>query len=202
MNNSPISLAFINETALENEVKKVIDSAKKSLESNEKIFYKNSVDPFSALFDAMWQGIAMSEWVEQEKSRQNQKTLQNALGNFHQNILGSMNEWTNLGTGNVFDVKNDKAKIIAEVKNKHNTTKGNHKVAIYDDLKDQLEGAYQGYTAYYVEVIPRNKKIYNKAFTPPDNRTHTRRELNENIRIIDGKDLYGISEINCKSFRK
>jgi hypothetical protein len=160
---------------------------------DERKFYKNSVDPFSALFDALWQDIPISEWVKQERSRQNQKTLQNALGDFHQSILGSSKGWQNLGRGKVFDVKNDKKKIIAEIKNKYNTTKGNHKIAIYDDLKRQLKGAYKGYTAYYVEIIPRNKKTYNKPFEPSDNNTHQRRSANKSIRVIDGKSFYALA---------
>jgi hypothetical protein len=187
------TLPFITTAELTKHVETVINTAKKSLISSDKKFYQNSVDPFSALFDALWQDIPISEWVKQEKSRQNQKTLQNALGDFHQNVLGSVTGWDNLGKGKVFDVKNDKKKIIAEVKNKHNTTKGNHKVAIYDDLEQQLNNNYPGYTAYYVEVIPKNKKVYDKPFIPPDNRTHSRRATNDSIRVIDGKSFYALA---------
>lgn len=188
-----VNLPFISTSRLERHVREVLTTARKSLIDSEKKFYKNSVDPFSALFDAFWQDVSLSEWMKQEKSRQNQKTLQNALGNFHQNILGSMHGFDNLGTGKVFDIKNDTLKIIAEIKNKHNTTKGNHKVAIYDDLKKQLKSRYAGYTAYYVEVIPKNKKTYNKPFVPSDNRTHKRRPVDESIRVIDGKSFYALA---------
>ena len=200
--NKIFGFPFIENSELVKHVQAVINIAKKSLVDSEKKFYGNSVDPFSALFDAIWQDIPISEWVKQEKSRQNQKTLQNALGDFHQNILGSMKSWSNLGKGKVFDIKNDKIKVIAEVKNKHNTTKGNHKVAIYDDLKHQLENGYEGYTAYYVEIIPKNKKIYNKPFTPSDNRTHSRRPMNDYIRIIDGKSFYALATGDEKALEK
>ena len=80
-----------------------------------------------------------------------------------------------------------------EIKNKHNTTKGNHKVAIYDDLQHSLEENYPGFKAYYVEVIPKNKKTYDKLFVPSDNTTHIRRKENQAIRVIDGKSFYALA---------
>lgn len=195
-------LPFITNARLFLEVAKVIDTVRGTLLRKEKQFFKNSIDPFSAMFDVMWQNITLDEWFKQEKSRQNQKTLQNALGDFHQRILGSFDGWKDMGRGNVFDLKNKSKKIIAEVKNKHNTTKGNHKVAIYDDLKTQLIKKYKGYIAYYVEVIPKNKKIYDKPFTPSDNRTHKQRLKNERIRQIDGKSFYEIAAGDKEALRK
>lgn len=195
-------LPFISNESLYSQVERVIDLTKGTLTKKEKKFYKNSVDPFSALFDALWQDISLTEWLQQEKSRQNQKTLQNALGDFHQEILGSFNGWKSLGRGDIIDLKNDTKKIIAEVKNKHNTTKGNHKVAVYDDLKRELKVNYEGYTAYYVEIIPKNKKIYDKPFTPPDNRTHKRRPKNKSIRVIDGKSFYALATGDVDALKK
>ncbi len=188
------TLAFISDESIYGHVKKVFGLVKLTLLKEEKRVYKNSVDPFSALFDAFWQGISLNAWMKQERSRQNQKTLQNALGDFHQEIIGAFDGWKSLGKGRIFDVKNEKMKIIAEVKNKYNTTKGNHEVAIYDDLRACLKKpAYRGFTAYYVEIIPQNKKVYNKPFTPSDNRTHKNRPKNNNIRVIDGKSFYGLT---------
>ncbi|MDP3792732.1 MAG: Eco47II family restriction endonuclease [bacterium] len=195
-------LPFISNKNLYAQVGRVIDLAKGTLTKNGEQFYKNSVDPFSALFDALWQNISLTAWLKQEKSRQNQKTLQNALGDFHQEILGSFNGWESLGKGSVFDIKNESKKIIAEIKNKYNTTKGNHKVAIYDDLKGELKTNYEGYTAYYVEVIPKNKKIYDKPFTPSDNRTHRQRPKNKNIKVIDGKSFYALATGDLNALKK
>ncbi len=186
-------LTFISDENLYRHTQAVIDVIKGSLEASEEEFFKNSVDPFSAVFDATSRGITLTEWKEDEKSRQAQKTLQNAIGEFHQGILGSVHGWEDLEKGNVIDLKNDERQIIAEVKNKHNTTKGNHKKAIYDDLAGQLASTYQGYTGYYVEVIPQNKKVYDKPFTPSDNETHARRPENESIRVIDGKSFYALA---------
>lgn len=186
-------LAFISNTDLEREVGKVVDVAKKASEKADSMLYKNVIDPFSALFDSLCNGISLKQWIKQERSRQVQKTLQNALGDFHQGILGSFGEWENMGTGNVIDLCNHKKKLIAEVKNKFNTTKGNHKVSIYDDLKNGLK-KYVEYTGYYVEVIPQRKLRYNKPFTPSDNNKFgKRRPRNTKIRVIDGQSFYDLA---------
>src|SRR3989344_826199 len=195
-------LAFIDNKSLYREVGKVIDVAKKSAKDSENYLFKNVIDPFSAIFDSLFQGIGLNEWLKGEKSRQVQKTLQNALGEFHQEIIGSIMGWKSMGKGHVFDVMNEDKKIIAEVKNKYNTTKGNHKTAIYDDLKGQIKNKYGDFTAYYVEIIPRKREMYNKIFTPPDNRTGKRRPKNEKIRVIDGKSFYAMASGDADALKK
>ncbi|MCO6507023.1 MAG: Eco47II family restriction endonuclease [Snodgrassella sp.] len=149
---------------------------------------KNTLDIFSASIDSAIRGITLEEWKEQEKQRQMQKTLQNQIGEIHQRILGTLGGVTNLGTGSVIDLEGDG--FIAEIKNKHNTTKGNHKVAIYDDLKSELVKRKEGTIAYYVELLPKNGKSYDQEFTPPDNRIGKNRESNPYIRQIDGQSFY------------
>jgi hypothetical protein len=187
-------LSFISDKDLEKVITKILNVVATSKENAAKTLYKNQIDPFSAVFDASLQKISLSQWLEQEKSRQMQKTLQNTIGDFHQDILGAMTGWENLGRGHVLDVRNPKKKIIAEIKNKHNTTKGNHRKQIYDDIKKELaKPENEGFTGYYVEIIPKNQKRLDKPFTPSDNLTQKRRMVNESIRVIDGKSFYKLA---------
>ena len=186
-------LPFISNENLYKHVKDVLDVAQHASDLAIKNLYSNVVDPFSAIFDALRQEITLIDWIEQETARQMQKTMQNALGNFHQAVIGSMNEWENLSVGHVVDVCNKKRKIVAEIKNKHNTTKGSDKKSIYDNLNSQLDSSYEGFTGYYVEIIPKSKNSYNKVFTPSDNVTRERRPINEKIRVIDGGSFYALA---------
>lgn len=157
-------------------------------EKIEKDINKNMLDPFSAIIEASKEKITLDQWLVQEKIRQDNKSFQNAIGLFHQQVLGKIGGWTNLGTGHVVDIICEKRKIIAEIKNKFNTTKGNHKIAIYDDLDTLLKTKYIKYTGYYVAII--TKKRINSPFQPPDNKTKLKRPKNESIREIDGKSFY------------
>jgi hypothetical protein len=120
--------------------------------------------------------------------------MQNAIGDFHQEVLGAVPGWKNLGIGGGLDIINEEMKIIAEVKNKFNTTKGNHKVEIYDAIRSKLKmPEYTDYLGYFVEVIAQNKKKYDKPFTPPDNKTKKRRPVKQKIRVIDGVSFYQLA---------
>lgn len=196
-------LSFINNSDLYKHTELVIKTVLALKDKNdEENFFSNSVDPFSALFDITIHGMDYSEWKKQEVMRQDQKTLQNAIGNFHQNILGDIKGWNNLGVGGGLDVINKNKKIVAEIKNKHNTLNGEGKVAIYDKLKNKLKKDYLGYVGYYVEIIPKNKKVYDEIFTPPCNIKKKNRPKNENIRRIDGNSFYDLATGKQNSLRE
>lgn len=187
-------LPYINNEVLFPSTEKVLKAVEGAVENAETRLYTNAVDPFSAIFDTLRQDITLSQWVEQEKARQIQKTMQNALGTFHEEILGAIQGWAKLPVGHVFDVINVNKKIIAEIKNKHNTTKGSDQKAIYDNLRSQLKTpTYKDYKAYFVQVVPKGKRAYDKLFTPSDNTTHKRRPKNKNIHVIDGRSFYDMS---------
>ena len=155
--------------------------------------YKNTLDCFSAAVDSVVQGISLDRWIVQERERQIQKTKQNAIGALHEAIMSSISgvERLKIGGGGLVDIRCCEKKILAEVKNKHNTTKGNHKKVIYDDLSTALE-KHAGYTGYYVEILPKNGKTYNTPFIPPDNNASSKRSKRNDVRRIDGKSFYAL----------
>jgi len=153
--------------------------------------YSNTLDCFSATLDSLVQDISISEWIEQESLRQRQKTKQNAVGSMHEDIIGSFDGIHALEVGKIFDIHFPSKRIIAEVKNKWNTTKGNHKVQIYKDLEYTL-ATLTDYTGYYVEILPKNGKRYNNPFTPSNNLTKRRLPERADIRVIDGKSFYSL----------
>lgn len=169
---------------------------------SDKKLRKNTLDVFSATLESVIKGISFDEWLEQEKKRQIQKTLQNKVGELHQKILGTLAGVQDLGTGSVVDIECQEKSLIAEIKNKHNTAKGNNRPAIYDDLKSVLTAKPQIKTAYYVEILPENGKKYNKPFTPSDNKTKKNRPSNEGIRQIDGQSFYELLTGNPNALRE
>lgn len=171
--------------AIENSVLRMYEAQTSDLD-----LYRNTLDCFSASIDALMQGISMDDWLKQEKERQVQKTKQNAIGSLHEDIMGSIVGVESLPVGNLVDIVCGEKKIIAEVKNKHNTTKGNHKVQIYRDLAQKIDELGGGYTGYYVEVLPKGAKSYDEPFTPSDNQAKKKLPKREDIRVIDGKSFY------------
>ena len=182
-------LSFITDEQLENYARQVVEKVLHAADSAEAGLYSNVVDPFSALFDSARQGLTLDEWLEQEKARQVQKTLQNALGKFHQQVLGSVPGWHDAGLGGSYDVGNTEGKIIAEIKTKHNTMNSSSAPGVYQKLAGHLQYSHHGFTAYLVEIVPKTRVPYDKPWSP-NLRTLT---LREDIRRIDGKSFYKLA---------
>lgn len=187
-------LAYISDENLDAALKKLYDRAQAGLKRAKDDFDRNVIDPFSLIFEMDQFGITTpDDWVRFEERRQAQKNLVQAVGDFHQDILGSVEGWINTGHGGGVDLISEDNKIVAEVKNKHNTIKGSDKTGLYDSLAEEVlpkNSKYRGYTAYYVEIIPKGEKRFNKPFTPSTRRIGLQQPANELIRTIDGVSFY------------
>lgn len=186
-------LNWISDAELFGAINHLLQKAEEAQVRSEKKFGKNVIDPFSALFTMSGFRINYKEWFNTETSRQAQKTLQNHIGEFHQTILGSVKGWKNMKTGNVIDLTSNSKKIIAEVKNKHNTISGGKLSELYYSLERLVmpkTSIYKGHTAYYVTIIPKSKKRQNLPFVPSDKDKGERCPINELIREIDGASFY------------
>jgi len=175
------------------ELKTASDEAKEKAEQS---LSRNVIDPFTALFQMQLLSISAEEWPEVEKRRQIEKSLQNHIGNFHQKLLGAFSGWSDKKVGSVVDLVCEEKRIIAEVKNKHNTLKASDQSGLYDKLSGLVRKKgqqYYGFTAYYVEIIPKRPKRYNVPFTPADNTTGSRKAEDVLIRKIDGASFYALS---------
>lgn len=153
------------------------------------------IDPFSAIFEMSGFAIDYETWLKSETTRQAQKTLQNHIGDFHQNILGYSKGWTNMKVGSVVDLVSSEHSIVAEIKNKHNTISGGKLSDLYyslDGLISPKSSIYKGYIAYYVTIIPKTQKRFNIPFTPSVKEKGERCPVNENIRQIDGASFYSL----------
>jgi len=187
-------LNYISDADLEAAVRYMLNSAADGLRRAQNEFTRNVIDPFSLVFEmAGFNILSVDSWERTEQTRQAQKSLVQAVGNFHQMVLGGVNGWDNLNVGGFVDLHCHQRQIIAEVKNKHNTVTGAKLVGVYDDLVGLVmpnASVFHGYTAYFVEIIPKGQQGYNAEFTPSDRATGIRRPTNPRIRKIDGNQFY------------
>jgi len=188
-------LKWISDSNLATAVGHLLSKAELAKANAKDEFGKNVIDPFSAMFEIAGFEIEYNNWVKNETNRQAQKTLQNHIGDFHQTILGFSNGWENMKTGNVMDLVSKKHKIIAEIKNKHNTISGGKLADLYHSLQAQVmpkNSRYKGFTAYYVAIIPKKPKRYDILFTPSNKEEGEKCPANEKIREIDGASFYDL----------
>lgn len=198
-------MSVFNREKIKNILKPIVENTHNARINKDLDVYRNTLDCFSGVFEASVLGISMDEWMKLEKHRQNQKTMQNSIGLLHQQAMGTIEGVIDLERGNVLDIRCDEKRIVAEIRNKHNTTKGNYKTKVYEDIEKVLKNNV-GYTGYYVEVLTSKGKRFNKPFTPSENsddnstaglprdkqikRKVVKKPENENIRHIDIRSFY------------
>ena len=188
-------LKFLDDATLVAEVSHLLTVAEEAMESQRREFGKNVIDPFAAMFEMAGFGLDHAGWVRTELMRQAQKSLQNHVGQFHQDILGSVKGWENMNTGSVVDLVSHERKVIAEVKNKYNTLSGGKRSDQYSNLEKlvmQKASRYHGYTSYFVTVIPKSPERFDRPFTPSEKETGANLPENPLIREIDGARFYEI----------
>lgn len=162
-------------------------------ETVSKDFNKNVIDPFATIFDAAISGFNHDNWKEAEMVRQCQKTLTNHIGNLHQEVLGCVDGWDDLKKGFEVDLISREHKVIAEIKNKHNTLTGGRLADEYHSLNNIISkkaSNYFGYTAYFVNIIPSRPQRFDKPFIPSDRSIGSTVMENPNIRTMDGASFY------------
>lgn len=179
-------LSYISDSRLYELVAEVLQTIKNREQSIEEEIDKNVIDPFTALFDAMRIDKGLDDWLLIERTRQIQKTLSNKVGEFHQKLLGSVDGWTDPGRAGSIDLINEDRKIIAEIKNKHNTMNSSSQEATYNKLVNHLQYQNKGYTAYLVNILPKLPRRNTVEWSPNLHKMLKRPD----ILLVDGASFY------------
>lgn len=112
------NLDFISDENLFNYVQETVNKYRFIIDLKE--FNKNLLDPIKFSFDAQVYGKTIAQVVEAEVLRQLDKSNNNHIGYFHQNIFKYIGDgWLVPKEG--YDIENAQRKIFIEMKNKHNT---------------------------------------------------------------------------------
>lgn len=145
---------------------------------------KNTIDEFKTIFDVCVNQISFDEWSKIELTRQQDKTINNKIGEFHQELLGKVKGWVDLGVGDEteIDLKKEDNTIFIELKNKYNTMNSSSEKTCREKLEKVIE-KYPNATAYWAYVISKNYKSECRVWK------YQQRE-DERIKRISGDKLY------------
>ena len=148
--NNNYNLNFISDIDLFNHVKHTVQAY--TFIINLKKFNKNIVDPIKLTFDKLIYKKTISELIDSEVIRQMDKSNNNTIGYFHQNIFKYIGgkDWFVPQRG--FDIINENKKIFVEMKNKHNTMNSSSSQKTYMKMQDQLI-SFPDSTCMLVEII-------------------------------------------------
>lgn len=122
---------------------------------------RNVVDPFQTLVIASTFNIHDPITLENlQRAESAIRGMSNAVGEFHQNILSSVDGWENHDAG--YDLECIDRRIFAEVKNKWNTMNAANRRQVENDLEVALRQKRGDWTAYLVQIVPRRPHRYRE----------------------------------------
>lgn len=116
-------------------------------------FYKNKVDTIKLTFDSKFNELSAEELIKLEMSRQIDKSVNNAIGTFHEEILGGIAGYSS-GKLSGYDIKSDDNLLFAEVKNKHNTMNSSSAESAFQKLARFADDNKQAH-CYLVQILTK-----------------------------------------------
>ena len=181
------NLTFISETDFRKHVAQTLKSYDNSLKSIDLMtFNSNIIDPIKLLFDKSAFQKSFDEIIGLEIHRQRDKSNNNAIGYFHQNIFKYIQNCIVPTEGWDVIVTLPKYKIYVEMKNKHNTMNSSSSQKTYIQMQNQILTNPNDY-CYLVETIaPVSRNI---AWGCSVNKKHC---SNEHIRRVSMDKFYAI----------
>lgn len=119
-----------------------------------KSFYNNKVDTIKLTFDAKFNDIDEESLIQAEILRQIDKSINNSIGTFHEQILGGIKGFE-VGNLSGFDIKAKDNTLFADIKNKHNTMNSSSAEALFQKLSRYADD-YKKSKCYWVQILAKN----------------------------------------------
>ncbi|WP_299668100.1 Eco47II family restriction endonuclease [uncultured Polaribacter sp.] len=121
---------------------------------SKKKFYKNKIDTIKLTFDASFNDLDEETLIKTEINRQIDKSINNSIGTFHEQILGGI-EGFEIGNLNGFDIKALDDTLFADIKNKHNTMNSSSAESLFQKLSSYAD-SYKKAKCYWVQILAKN----------------------------------------------
>lgn len=119
-----------------------------------KNFYANKVDTIKLTFDAKFNDIDEESLIQTEILRQIDKSINNSIGTFHEQILGGIKNFE-IGKLSGFDIKAKDDTLFADIKNKHNTMNSSSAEALFQKLS-RFADTYKKSKCYWVQILAKS----------------------------------------------
>jgi len=120
---------------------------------SKKSFYSNKVDTIKLTFDSKFNNINEENLIQAEILRQIDKSINNSIGPFHEQVLGGI-EGYEVGNLSGFDIKAKDETLFADIKNKHNTMNSSSAEALFQKLARYAD-TYKKAKCYWVQILAK-----------------------------------------------
>lgn len=126
-----------------------------------KNFYSNKVDTIKLIFDSKFNNLDEESLIQAEILRQIDKSINNSIGTFHEQVLGGVNGFQ-IGNLSGFDIKAIDNTLFADIKNEHNTMNSSSSEALFQKLS-RYANDYKKAKCYWVQILAKNS--FNELWT-------------------------------------
>ena len=123
-----------------------------------KKFYNNKIDTIKLTFDSKFNELTEENLIKSEIARQIDKSINNAIGTFHEEILGGIKGFEK-GSLDGYDIKANDNTLFADIKNKHNTMSSGLAEAVFQKLARFADDNKKA-NCYLVQILA--KKSFNQ----------------------------------------
>lgn len=148
-------VSFISDQYLLECVSNLHDSYLKAKEGiSKKKFYNNKIDTIKLTFDSKFNKITEENIIDVEIFRQIDKSINNSIGTFHEQILGGI-EGYEIGKLSGFDIKASDDTLFADIKNKHNTMNSSSSESLFQKLAHYAD-TYKEAKCYWVQILAKS----------------------------------------------
>lgn len=120
---------------------------------SKKKFYSNKIDTIKLTFDSRFNGIDEENIIELEILRQIDKSINNSIGTFHEQVLGGIKGYE-VGNLSGFDIKAEDDTLFADIKNKHNTMNSSSAESLFQKLA-RFADNYKQAKCYWVQILAK-----------------------------------------------
>ncbi|WP_339882954.1 Eco47II family restriction endonuclease [Polaribacter vadi] len=121
---------------------------------SKKKFYKNKIDTIKLTFDSKFNDLDEETLIKTEINRQIDKSINNSIGTFHEQILGGIKGYE-IGNFSGFDLKATNNTLFADIKNKHNTMNSSSAESLFQKLANYAD-TYKNAKCYWVQILAKN----------------------------------------------
>jgi len=132
---------------------------KAAMKIDKKGFYENKVDTIKLTFDSNFNNISEEKLIEAEILRQIDKSINNSIGTFHEQILGGIDGYET-GRLSGYDIKAVDNTLFADIKNKHNTMNSSAAESLFQKLKKYADENKKA-KCYWVQILAKNSFCEN-----------------------------------------
>jgi len=118
---------------------------------SKKKFYSNKIDTIKLTFDTKFNDLDEQSLIEAEILRQIDKSINNAIGTFHEEVLGGIKGFEK-GNLDGYDIKAKNNTLFADIKNKHNTMNSSGAESLFQKLSRYAD-KYPKANCYWVQIL-------------------------------------------------